>query len=102
MGVLGALDLLVGMRLHSLILAAAVGTPCIGLAYAPKVRGFMTLLGQPELTQELAELTCEALLAKIESVLDDRDSVQRALATRVGELKAQAEAGFLEFAERYL
>ena len=102
MGVLGALDLLVGMRLHSLILAAAVGTPCIGLAYAPKVRGFMTLLGQPELTQELAELTCEALLAKIESVLDDRDSVQRALATRVGELKVQAEAGFLEFAERYL
>lgn len=34
-------DMIIGMRLHSLIMAGAVGTPMIALSYDPKVRGFM-------------------------------------------------------------
>lgn len=34
-------DLIIGMRLHSLIMAGAVGTPMLALSYDPKVRGFM-------------------------------------------------------------
>ena len=34
-------DMIIGMRLHSLIMAGAVGTPMIALSYDPKVRGFI-------------------------------------------------------------
>jgi polysaccharide pyruvyl transferase WcaK-like protein len=53
--------LFMGMRFHSVILASAVETPIISLIYAPKVRGYMRLLGNPELGVELAGLTHESL-----------------------------------------
>lgn len=34
-------DFILGMRLHSLIMAHAVGVPMIGLSYDPKVEGFL-------------------------------------------------------------
>ena len=40
-------DFIVGMRLHSLIMAHAVEVPMIGLSYDPKVRGFLKEVGMP-------------------------------------------------------
>lgn len=40
-------DFIVGMRLHSLIMAHAVNVPMIGLSYDPKVRGFLKEVGMP-------------------------------------------------------
>lgn len=46
MAIMGLSDLLIGMRLHSLILASRSAVPMIALSYAPKVSGFLSLLGQ--------------------------------------------------------
>lgn len=40
MGIIGQLDIMVGMRLHSLIMAAAQCIPAVGLVYDPKVQHF--------------------------------------------------------------
>ena len=40
------MELVVSMRLHSLIFACSQDTPVAGVAYAPKVSGFMEYLGQ--------------------------------------------------------
>jgi polysaccharide pyruvyl transferase WcaK-like protein len=45
MAVLGCMDLVLGLRLHSLILAAAQGVPVVGVDYDRKIRGFMELAG---------------------------------------------------------
>lgn len=52
-------DLMLGMRLHSLILAAASGLPTVGIAYMPKVRAFMESMGQERYCFDPARI-CEA------------------------------------------
>lgn len=51
LGALGALigsaDLVIGMRLHALVLAAAAGVPFIGLPYDEKVAAFAAAVRQP-------------------------------------------------------
>lgn len=41
------LDLMIGMRLHSLIMASALYIPCIGVSYDPKVDRFLKMIGNP-------------------------------------------------------
>lgn len=65
MGIIGACDLVVGMRLHSLIMAAAQAVPAIGISYDPKVTQFGRQMNLPmiESVSELAAIgaTSEAL-----------------------------------------
>jgi polysaccharide pyruvyl transferase CsaB len=44
--------MVVGVRLHALILAAAAGTPFVGVSYDPKVSGFCADAGAPSVTTE--------------------------------------------------
>lgn len=48
MAILKNAGLVMGMRLHSLIMGAALLKPLIGLSYDPKVTSFMQLIRQPE------------------------------------------------------
>lgn len=45
LAIFGCMDLVVGMRLHALIFAALQGVPFVGVAYDPKVEGFLNTLG---------------------------------------------------------
>ena len=46
--VAGKLALMVGGRMHATILAAAAGTPVVGVAYNQKFQGFFGLIGRPQ------------------------------------------------------
>ena len=45
-GIISRMDMLIGMRLHSLIYAASLGIPVIGLVYDPKVEAFLQYFHQ--------------------------------------------------------
>ena len=89
--------LFMGMRFHSLILAVATETPVVGLVYAPKVRGFMKLLGCEAYSLELAELQAENLETLISTAWLSRAELRRQQIPVVNELKAGATQAAKQF-----
>jgi teichuronic acid biosynthesis glycosyltransferase TuaH len=69
MAVQSAADVVIGMRLHSVIMAAAAGVPVVALAYDPKVLNTMKALGADGMTLELNEVG--ALARKVGEALTD-------------------------------
>jgi polysaccharide pyruvyl transferase CsaB len=58
-------SLLIGMRLHSLILGTSSGVPVIGLNYMPKVKAYMESIGQGKYSLELETITAEKIIKQI-------------------------------------
>ncbi len=65
LGMLAEMQLVVGMRLHSLIFSASGGVPVIGVSYDVKVDSFIQDIGS-QACIPLAELTVEKLCAEID------------------------------------
>ena len=82
--VVSACDLVVGMRLHSTILAMTAGVPVVGLSYDPKVQHIMDQAGLRDFTIDLGAIRAPAVA----------DLMARALAERspapIDRLKVQA------------
>lgn len=74
------LDLVVSVRLHGLILAAAAGRPVVGIAYDPKVHGFLSEVGLPEQSIDAGATTA-----------DIRQAIERGLGG--GDVAARTAAG---------
>jgi polysaccharide pyruvyl transferase WcaK-like protein len=83
--------MMVGMRLHALILAAAAGVPSAALAYDPKVTAFMQASGQGDAVYDLTTPDANALAALIARVWSERDARASALRAALPELRAKAQ-----------
>jgi polysaccharide pyruvyl transferase CsaB len=77
-GVSGRLSVLISGRMHPTIFAAAMGVPVVGLAYNPKFRGFLALIGREDCVLDLQrfvrEQRADALAALVGCALDERAS----------------------------
>ena len=74
------MSLVVSMRLHTLIFASGQGVPVVGIAYDPKVSGFLDYLGQ-DLYLPLSEVTSAALDDLIDAAMAEEpfeaENIQR-------------------------
>ncbi|MBX2862383.1 MAG: polysaccharide pyruvyl transferase family protein [Leptolyngbyaceae cyanobacterium MAG.088] len=73
------LDVMVGTRLHAVILAAGLGVPVVAIEYAPKVTGFMEAINQKQWSIPLADFTAPQALERINTMLSAAVTVRQQL-----------------------
>ncbi len=89
LALIGRLDLLVGMRLHALLFAAAQGVPIVPVAYDPKVDAVARELGEPAPVRALAA-SADDLAQAVEAAAADRENRRTRLRTAVATLRERA------------
>jgi polysaccharide pyruvyl transferase WcaK-like protein len=83
----GQLDLVIGMMLHSGVMAFGALTPEINVAYDLRNKNFAKFIGCPELVINLKELKSGALLKRAKEVLKNKIKYQKKFAAKVGDIK---------------
>lgn len=86
MGIINELDLILAMRLHSLIYAATQAVPMIGLVYDPKITGFLESIEQ-EISLSTEDVQFDELIDKIDYVWTNREAITEELKVKRDELK---------------
>ena len=89
MGVIHRLDLIVAMRLHSLIYAAGQEVPMVGLVYDPKVEGILNSIGMNYMSN-VEDLDFHELINNIDTVWNSREELKDRLKLQDIELKKKA------------
>jgi polysaccharide pyruvyl transferase CsaB len=82
--------MMIGMRLHALILAAACGVPSVALSYDPKVDAFMQMSGQGDAVYDLRRPDPDRLTALFARVWAERAARGAALELTLPSLRARA------------
>lgn len=98
LGALQPATLLVGVRLHALILGALAGVPVLGLSYDPKVAAFLDALGRPPVAQ-LPRVEEQKLGQALLEAVKHRDEIVAAQNQCLTALRAAAEMNIRLVAE---
>lgn len=87
MSIIKRLNLLVGVRLHSLIFAAAVGTPFCGLSYDPKIDGFLKMF-EMEPIGYMENMDLDVMCSRVKGLWVNRESISSNINEKVINLSA--------------
>ena len=100
LAIIANLDLLIGMRLHSLIFAAQNAVPMLGLSYDPKVAAFMKSIDQPVIDTGHINNShyLKELLTKL---INERAAGKNALRKKREELRELADKNFQLFTQYF-
>ncbi|HZJ76618.1 MAG TPA: polysaccharide pyruvyl transferase CsaB, partial [Oscillospiraceae bacterium] len=99
-GIISKFDLLIGMRLHSLIFAAITAVPMVGLEYDPKILSFLNLVGQ-ESAGKVENLNIVQLRDTIDRVMCEKEEYKYKLVKIRDELRQKAELN-IEVLEQFV
>jgi len=89
LGLCGRLRGMVGMRLHSLVLAGLAGLPVAGIAYDPKIGAFLAEIGSEPVANLGAEtMNVDPISERILAILGRGQSETQS--RRIGELRGRA------------
>lgn len=89
--VMKRLELLVGMRTHSLIFASSMGVPPVGIETYPKSRGFMQAIGMEKNLIKFSDLSAETLFQIIDFAYKERKNIKKKMTPLVEREKATAK-----------
>lgn len=100
MGIFKKLKLLLAMRLHSLVYAASVNLPMVGIIYDPKVEAMVKELGISEAVN-VEDFTPEELFEKVKMALLNLDERREVLSKNTEKMRNESKRN-VEIALRFL
>lgn len=81
----------IGMPLHSIILSASMGVPCIAICYKPDVTSFMEYIQAEHYSISLTEACDDGfLIEKAEELFDSYTAVSQQLLQNIGKIEEKA------------
>ncbi len=86
LAVIGRLDMLISMRLHTLIFAGAQEVPLAGIIYDPKINNYLRLLDMPSLG-ECQNLDLDFMKKQIDDIIINREDYLSRLHVTSAKLK---------------
>jgi len=100
LGLIENCSLIIGMRLHSLVLAANVGVPFVAIEYHPKVGAFARSVGMEDYLISVKELCAERVIQKVIELCQwgiERTNQYTVLVTAQKELETAAYNNLLDY-----
>lgn len=88
--VISRIKAVVGMRYHSNIFSAKMGTPFVSVSYEQKMQGFMKKADLLEHCLPISELSIDNLREKFEDMMDNYDGYKQILAVKKNEFESEA------------
>jgi len=88
-GIISKCELLIGMRLHSLIYSASVKTPVVGIVYDPKVKSFLEYIGQNHYV-DIKDISSPDFASVVNSSFERRFKIKEEFEKRISELEEKA------------
>lgn len=97
-GIIGQMDMIIGMRLHSLILAALMNVPMVGIIYHYKVAAFLSAVGQRSravsigegINWERKDIDVDELKLRVDEVRRDKEQIRVEMKRRIPTLQERA------------
>ena len=90
MAIIAKAEVVVGMRLHTLIYAIASGVPIAGLSYDPKVDALLDCAGVTA-KHSVQTLNSDLLCASIKNLVENREEYAAAMSEKATELREKTE-----------
>ncbi|TET77419.1 MAG: hypothetical protein E3J41_07155, partial [Candidatus Cloacimonadota bacterium] len=87
---LGQMDLVIGMRMHSLIMASMMGVPVVGIDISPKFAPFFRLIRQEYYLIDIENANFDTLFHKVETAWSNRKQISEELRLRTNVLQKRA------------
>jgi polysaccharide pyruvyl transferase WcaK-like protein len=88
-GIIGRMEMVIGMRLHALIFAASQSIPIVGMVYDPKIEGFLKYVNQAS-AGSVKELDFNKLRDISDRVWNKRSLIKEKLQNDIAVLKERA------------
>lgn len=86
----GQMDIVIGTRMHSLILSSTMGVPVIGIEYEFKTRDYLKSIGQEKYLCKFETVTFEELRDMVDDVWENRDKIKREIEINMKRLEGKA------------
>jgi polysaccharide pyruvyl transferase CsaB len=90
LSIFGRMEMVIGMRLHSLIFSSKMNIPFIGLSYSSKTNEVLKLLDQEQYTINYKDINLNSTYNMISEVWDNRFIIRDKLRVKSDELRNEA------------